>query len=127
MSDAHVIANAPFEMRPFRENVPFAAIVAIGMYSMCVTRRDAGKIDINSGARGGRTRGAVSQNVSKSVRDGAAMGQGTKKKTTSAPTRTRRHAFCILPYEYVIRTSLDGFRLRRSRADKFTVNICSPP
>jgi len=49
MSDAHVIANAPFEMRPFRENVPFAAI------AVCHTTPD--EIDINSRGSGGGARG----------------------------------------------------------------------
>lgn len=67
---------------------------------------------------GGRRRTYLSK-TSKRVRD-------DEVRRRKGRRLGRRHAFCILPYEYVIRTSLDGFRLRRSRADKFTVNICSP-
>lgn len=112
MSDAHVIANAPFEMRPFRENVPFAATAA------CVTRRQS-EIDINTrggdggledegeeGRDGSARRGAVSHDVSKSARDGVTMGHDDEEKEDA---RADTHfAFSLM--NMLSGTSLDGSR-----------------
>lgn len=102
--------------------MPFAAT------AVC---HDAGKIDINShdgdvqGAgemgRGMKKETTLSFKTSRKVRDGMTMKRDEEKDYDRSTT------FCIFPYEYVIRMSLDGFCRRRSRADKFTVNICPLP